>query len=48
MKIFYSALHEVKGDYYSDFFSFFNPHELTKIFLESSTQFYGPKLTHLV
>ena len=26
---------------------FFNAHELTKIVLKSSTQFYGPKLTHL-
>ena len=26
---------------------FFNPHELTKIVLESSTKFYAPKLNHL-
>ena len=36
---------EVKRNYYSD--SFFNPHELAKIFLESSTKFYGFKLEHL-
>ena len=32
----------MKRDYYSD--SFFNPHELTKKALESSTKFYGVKL----
>ena len=42
---FKSALHEVKRNYYSDFF--FNPHELTKIVLQSSTKFYGVKLKHL-
>ena len=26
---------------------FFNPHELTKIGLKSSTKFYGPKMNHL-
>ena len=34
------------SDSHSD--SFFNPHELTKIVLRSSTKFYGVKLNHLV
>ena len=40
MHCFYSALHEVKRDYYSD--SFFNPHELTEIATKSSTKFMVP------
>ena len=45
ISFFKSALHEVKRDYNIDFF--FNPHELTKIVLESSTKFYGTKLNNL-
>ena len=39
----------MKRDYYSDslFSSFFNPHELTKIVLKSSTKYYCTKLHHL-
>ena len=40
------ALHEVKRDYCSDSF-FFNPRELSKIVLRSSTKCYGVKLNHL-
>ena len=42
----WSALHDVKRGYYSDSF-FFNPHELTKIVLKSSTKFNGVNLKHL-
>ena len=31
----------------SEIVTFFNPHELTKIILQSSTKFYGVKLNHL-
>ena len=44
--VFQSALHEVKRDYYSECF-LLNPHELTKIVLQSSTKFFVVKWNHL-